>query len=40
MTTKEIIKVENLRTVFDERVVHDGLNLSIHEGEILSLIHI
>jgi phospholipid/cholesterol/gamma-HCH transport system ATP-binding protein len=35
---KNIIEVKNLRTVFDERVVHDGLNLSIKEGEIYGLL--
>jgi len=33
-----LIKVENLRTVFGDRIVHDGLNLSIHEGEIYGLL--
>jgi len=32
-----IIEVRNLRTVFDERVVHDGLNLSIKKGEIYAI---
>lgn len=35
---KELIKVENVRTVFGDKVVHDGLNLSIHEGEIYGLL--
>ena len=35
---KELIKVENVRTVFGNKVVHDGLNLSIHEGEIYGLL--
>jgi phospholipid/cholesterol/gamma-HCH transport system ATP-binding protein len=35
---KEIIKVNNLKTVFDTRVVHDGLDLSIHAGEIYGLL--
>jgi len=38
MSMKEIIKVNNLITVFDERIVHDGLNLGIHEGEIYGLL--
>ena len=33
-----IIKVRGVRTIFDERVVHDGLNLSINEGEIYGLV--
>ena len=32
-----IIEVRNLRTVFDDRVVHDGLNLSIKRGEIYAI---
>ena len=32
------IEVRGVRTVFDERVVHDGLNLSINEGEIYGLL--
>jgi len=32
-----IIEVRNLRTVFDERVVHDGLNLNIKRGEIYAI---
>jgi phospholipid/cholesterol/gamma-HCH transport system ATP-binding protein len=35
---KKIISVENVRTVFDTKVVHDGLNLSVHEGEIYELL--
>jgi phospholipid/cholesterol/gamma-HCH transport system ATP-binding protein len=33
-----VIKVQNVQTIFDERVVHDGLNLSISEGEIYGLL--
>lgn len=33
-----IIKVSNVKTVFDERVVHDGLNLEIKKGEIYGLL--
>ena len=33
-----LIKVENVKTIFDERIVHDGLNLSIEEGEIYGLL--
>jgi phospholipid/cholesterol/gamma-HCH transport system ATP-binding protein len=35
---KKIINVQNVRTVFGSKVVHDGLNLSIHEGEIYGLL--
>jgi phospholipid/cholesterol/gamma-HCH transport system ATP-binding protein len=34
----QIIRVKELKTIFDERVVHDGLNLSVGEGEIYGLI--
>ena len=33
-----IIKVKEVRTVFDERVVHDGLNLTVNKGEIYGLV--
>ena len=33
-----IIKVSNVKTVFDERVVHDALNLEIKKGEIYGLL--
>ncbi|MEA1982854.1 MAG: ATP-binding cassette domain-containing protein [Campylobacterota bacterium] len=33
-----IIQVKNVRTIFGEKVVHDGLNLSINEGEIYGLL--
>jgi len=32
-----IIEVRDLVTMFDERVVHDGLNLSIKKGEIYAI---
>ena len=35
---KKIISVEGVRTVFGNKVVHDGLNLNIHEGEIYGLL--
>ena len=35
---KNIIEVKNVRTVFEQRVVHDGLNLSIKEGQIYGLL--
>ena len=34
----QIIRVKELKTIFDERVVHDGLNLSVGEGEIYGLL--
>ncbi len=37
-TQKTIIKVNGVKTVFDTRVVHDGLNLHINEGEIYGLL--
>ena len=33
-----VISVNNVKTVFDKRVVHDGLNLSINRGEIYGLL--
>ncbi|MDY0120585.1 MAG: ATP-binding cassette domain-containing protein [Sulfurimonas sp.] len=33
-----IIEVRDLKTAFDTNVVHDGLNLTIHEGEIYGLL--
>jgi len=35
---KEIIQINNIKTVFDKRVVHDGLSLTIKEGEIYGLL--
>jgi len=35
---KKIIEVRDLKTVFGSRVVHDGLNLTINEGEIYGLL--
>jgi phospholipid/cholesterol/gamma-HCH transport system ATP-binding protein len=35
---KELIKVNGVRTVFGDKVVHDGLNLTINEGEIYGLL--
>ncbi len=32
------IEIKGVRTVFDERVVHDGLDLTINEGEIYGLL--
>ncbi len=34
----ELIKVRNVRTVFGEKIIHDGLNLTINEGEIYGLL--
>ncbi len=33
-----MINVKDVKTIFDDRVVHDGLNLSINEGEIYGLL--
>lgn len=33
-----IIKVENLKTVFGDKLVHNGLNLSVQDGEIYGLL--
>ena len=33
-----IIEVQNVKTIFDAKVVHDGLNLSVNEGEIYGLL--
>lgn len=35
---KEIIQVNEVRTIFGEKVIHNGLNLSICEGEIYGLL--
>jgi len=35
---KKIISVKNVKTLFGTKVVHDGLNLSIDEGEIYGLL--
>ncbi len=35
---KPIITVRDVKTIFDERVVHDGLNLTINQGEIYGLL--
>ena len=35
---KNIIKVQDVKTVFGEKIVHDGLNLTINEGEIYGLV--
>ena len=34
----QLIKVRDVRTVFGDKVVHDGLNLTINEGEIYGLL--
>src|SRR3546814_15387174 len=34
----EIIQIKGLRTQFDDVVVHDNLNLSINQGEVVSLV--
>ena len=35
---KPIIKVKDVQTIFDERTIHNGLNLTISEGEIYGLL--
>ena len=35
---ENIIEVRDVKTIFDERIVHDGLNLSVKEGEIYGLL--
>ncbi len=35
---KNVIEVKNLKTVFGNRIIHNGLNLSIKEGEIYGLL--
>jgi phospholipid/cholesterol/gamma-HCH transport system ATP-binding protein len=35
---KNIIQVRDVKTIFGERVVHDGLNLTIKQGEIYGLL--
>lgn len=35
---KNIIEVKNVKTAFGDRVIHDGLNLSIPEGSIYGLL--
>jgi phospholipid/cholesterol/gamma-HCH transport system ATP-binding protein len=34
----DLIKVRNLTTAFGEKIIHDGLNLTIREGEIYGLL--
>lgn len=33
-----IISIRGLRTVFDTRVIHDGLDLDVNRGEVLALV--
>ncbi|WP_457745982.1 ABC transporter ATP-binding protein [Sulfurimonas sp.] len=35
---KALIRVENVKTIFGDNIVHNGLNLSIQEGEIYGLL--
>lgn len=35
---KSVIKVQDVKTIFGGRVVHDGLNLTINQGEIYGLL--
>jgi len=34
----KVIEVKDVKTIFDNRVVHDGLNLSVNDGEIYGLL--
>ncbi len=36
--SKVIIKAENIVTKFGKKVVHDGVNLEVHEGEIYAIL--
>lgn len=38
MKIDEVIRVENVQTLFGDNLVHDGLNLSINRGEIYGLL--
>ena len=38
LSNQEVIKVTNLKTSFANRVIHNGLNLSINKGEIYGLL--
>ena len=33
-----VISIRDLRTVFDTRVVHDGIDLDVYRGEVLALV--
>ena len=35
---KTIIEVKNVKTIFENKIVHNGLNLSINDGEIYGLL--
>jgi len=35
---RELIKVREVKTIFGEKIVHNGLNLSVKEGEIYGLL--
>ena len=35
---QEIIKVANIRTLFEERVIHDSVSLTVNKGEIYGLL--
>lgn len=34
----KMIQVSNIHTIFDERIIHEGLNLSVKKGEIYGLL--
>jgi len=35
---QKIIEVKDVKTIFGDKIVHDGLNLSVNEGEIYGLL--
>ena len=35
---QKVISVENVQTIFDDKIVHNGLNLTINRGEIYGLL--
>ena len=36
--TTSVIRIRGLRTQFGAAVVHDGLDLDVHEGEVLGIV--
>ena len=37
-TSENVIRVEGLRTQFGSTVIHDGLDLAVHRGEVLGIV--
>ncbi|MFT5661491.1 MAG: phospholipid/cholesterol/gamma-HCH transport system ATP-binding protein [Sulfurimonas sp.] len=33
-----VVEVKNVKTIFDDRIIHDGLNLNVKQGEIYGLL--